>query len=165
MNIISSWNWRYRYNVTIGRGHLTRNKLWIYNKRCRQRGSNTLYDSSIIAYWIIDNSLLRRRINITLNIFDRINSLVYKLSGILSIMMFILIKPFLILLVVMLLIILCISFIIIILVSSILNTLGMLLFVSIFVVSMLVLIRLVNHLQNWVESFRNLTRNRPSLSN
>lgn len=165
MNIVSARNGRYCYNVAIGRSHLTGNKLWIYNQGGRQWGSNTLYNSSIIVYWIIDDSLLWRRINVTLHIFDRINRLVYKLSGILPIMMLILIKPFLMILVVMLLIILCISFIIIILVSSILNTLRMLLLFNIFVVSVLVLIRFIDHLQNWVESFRNLTRNRPSLNN
>lgn len=164
MNIISTWNRRYCYNVAIGGCHLTRNKLWINNQRCRQWGRNVLYNSSIVIYWIIENILLWNSINVTFHIFNGINCLISKLNRILPIMLFILIKSFLMLLIVMLLIILCSSFIKIFIVFLILNIM-MLLFFNFFIVSVLVFVRFIDHLQNRVESFRNLTWNRPSLNN
>lgn len=152
--------------MSIRRCNLTRNELWIDNKRYRQRKRNILDTSSIVDNWFINNILVWHTVNITLDILYRTTNLIDVLRLILLLIMPLLIKFFLMLIIVMLLILSC-SFLInvfMIFISTHVLIIVMMLLIN-FIICVLVLIWFINHLQYRVESLWNLTRNRPLFNN
>lgn len=122
--------------------------------------------SLIVNNWFINNFLMLYRINITLYIFYRINPFIWILMGILSIMMSNLINSLLMLLIKILLIFLCSFFIIILMVLLVMHIDSIIvIFLIDLIISVLVLIWFIDHLQYRIESLWNLTRNRPSFNN